>query len=77
MAWFAFGALVVGAVAALALALPVWVSALIVAAALLGVAGVLGMLARKQITRGSPPIPEQAVAGARRDLETIRESAHR
>jgi membrane protein len=48
-----------------------------VAAVLLVVAGVLGVLARRETARAIPPIPRDALAGARRDIDTIKESAHR
>jgi Flp pilus assembly protein TadB len=77
LAWFMVGALVCAAIAALALVLPVWASALIVAGALGLLAGVLGLVGKKQVTEGTPPIPEQAIAGAQRDIETIKGSVHR
>jgi Flp pilus assembly protein TadB len=70
-------ALVVTAIAALALAVPVWASALIVAAALLVIAAALGAAGRREVGRAVPPAPEQAVAGLKADVETIKENAKR
>ncbi|MHA6757683.1 phage holin family protein [Streptacidiphilus sp. PAMC 29251] len=70
-------ALVVTAIAALALAVPVWASALIVAAALLVIAAVLAVAGKREIARAVPPAPEQAVAGLKADVETIKENAKR
>lgn len=72
------GAAVVAAViAALALAMPVWVAALIVGVVLLVIAGVLGLTGRKQLAQALPPIPEKAADSARADIHEIRERAHR
>jgi uncharacterized membrane protein YqjE len=70
-------ALVAAAIAALALALPVWAGALIVAAVLGALAAVLAMTGRKQLAQAAPPAPEQAMAGVRADVAEIKESAHR
>ncbi|SDD08406.1 phage holin family protein [Actinokineospora iranica] len=77
LAWFGVGALVITVIAALALALPVWAAALIVAVALLAAAGGLGLLAKNKVQQATPPIPEQAVGSTRRDVEAVKESAHR
>ncbi|MFF3215805.1 phage holin family protein [Streptomyces sp. NPDC002886] len=67
----------VSAVAALALVLPVWVSALIVAAVLAAIAGVLALAGKKQIARAAPPVPEQTVHSVQADVAEIKERAHR
>ncbi|MGQ0479749.1 MAG: phage holin family protein [Pseudonocardia sp.] len=77
LTWFAVAALIGAGIAALALILPVWASALIAAALLLVVAGALGLVARRQAAEASPVIPEQAIAGTQRDIETIKKGVHR
>jgi uncharacterized membrane protein YqjE len=77
LAWFAVGALVCAAISGLALVLPVWASALIVTAVLLLVAGVLGLVAKKQATEAAPMVPQQAVAGVHQDLEAIKGGVRR
>ncbi|RBQ15211.1 phage holin family protein [Spongiactinospora rosea] len=64
-------------VAALALALPVWAAALIVAVVLFIVAGVLGLLGRDRVNRASPPLPSQAMRTTRQDVAEIKARAHR
>ncbi|MCW5249441.1 phage holin family protein [Streptomyces sp. SHP 1-2] len=64
-------------VAALALVLPVWASALIVTGVLFVVAGLLALTGRSQLRRAVPPKPEEALDGLRADVDTIRERAHR
>ncbi|MGH3915815.1 MAG: phage holin family protein [Pseudonocardiaceae bacterium] len=69
--------LVAAGVAALALVLAVWAAALIVGGAVLVVAGLLALMGFNQVKRAVPPAPEQAIASTKRDIETIKESAHR
>ncbi|MCM6778197.1 phage holin family protein [Nocardia sp. CDC159] len=71
------GTLVAAAVLALALALPAWAAALIVAAALFGIALVAALAGRSGMRRAAPPIPERAVADVRRDIEVVKERSHR
>jgi hypothetical protein len=67
-------ALVAGAVAGIAEALPVWASALIVGAALFAIAGALAMVGRARMKRGMPPLA-MTTGSVRRDLHEL--SAHR
>jgi hypothetical protein len=73
----AFQALVAAAIALVALALPVWLSALLVAGALAAVAALLAATARKRMREGAPPRPEQAIDSVRADLAEVKERAHR
>jgi uncharacterized membrane protein YqjE len=77
VALYGGGALVAAAVAALALVVPVWLAALIVGVVLLVLAGVLGLLGRNQLRRATPPVPEEAIAGVKRDVETVTERTQR
>ncbi len=54
-----------------------WLAALIVGAALLAVAGSAALLGRQRLRRATPPVPEQAVASVKADVEEIKERAHR
>ncbi|MFI8188144.1 phage holin family protein [Streptomyces sp. NPDC085946] len=63
--------------AALALVLPVWAAALVVAAVLFAVAGLLAVVGRGQLRRATPPAPRAAIGSLRADVEEIRERAHR
>ena len=73
VALLGLGALVTAAIAALSLGLPVWAASLIVAVILFAVAGVLGLIGKKQVDRAQPPKPEQAIEGAQRDVAEVRE----
>ncbi|QFZ18035.1 phage holin family protein [Saccharothrix syringae] len=77
LAWFGLGAVIAGLVLLLATVWPAWVSAFVVALAVLAVAGVLALAGRKQIDRGTPPVPEEAIAGVKQDIATVSERAHR
>lgn len=70
-------ALVITVIAALAVVLPVWASALIVTAALGLIAAVLALVGRKQVDRATPPAPEQTIETVKADITQIKESAHR
>jgi Putative Actinobacterial Holin-X, holin superfamily III len=77
VALFGLGCLLLAAIAALALVMPAWAAALIVGAVLLAVAGVAALAGKRQLSRATPPVPEQAVQSLKADVETIKESAHR
>ncbi|RKT53991.1 phage holin family protein [Saccharothrix australiensis] len=77
LAWFGVMALIAGLVLVLALVMPAWLAAFVVAVAVFAVAGVLALIGRKRIDRGTPPIPEQAVSGVQRDISQVKERAHR
>ncbi|MFJ8944613.1 phage holin family protein [Streptomyces sp. NPDC102395] len=70
-------ALVATAIAALAVALPVWAAGLIVTAALGVIAAVLAMRGKKQVDQAAPLTPEQTVENVKADVAEIKESAHR
>lgn len=72
LAFFGVAALVTTAIAALALVLPVWASALIVAGVLLAAAGVAALLGRKKVQDATPAKPEMAMEGVRRDLAVMK-----
>ncbi|GAA0461619.1 phage holin family protein [Streptomyces stramineus] len=70
-------ALVAAAIAALALVLPVWASALILAGVLATVAAVMAVAGKKQITKAGTPAPEQTIDSVKADVAEIKEKAHR
>jgi hypothetical protein len=76
-AGYGVAALLAAVIAALALVLPVWAAALIVAALSLAAAAGLAITGRKKATHSVPPIPEQALEGAKQDITEIKERARR
>ncbi|MFD3697930.1 phage holin family protein [Streptomyces sp. NPDC058646] len=70
-------ALVGAVIAALALLLPVWASALIIAAVLAAIAAGMAVAGKKQIAKAGTPAPEQAIDSVKADVAEIKEAAHR
>ncbi|MGY1680250.1 phage holin family protein [Geodermatophilus sp. SYSU D01176] len=76
-AFFGLAVLIATAVLALALVLPAWLAALIVAVVLFAVAGVLALVGKKDVEKSTPPVPTEAIASTREDIATVKESARR
>ncbi|MCV2491312.1 phage holin family protein [Geodermatophilus sp. YIM 151500] len=76
-AFFGLAVLVTTAVLALALVVAPWLAALVVAVVLFAIAGVLALVGKKDVQKGTPPIPEQAIAGVQADIATVRKAASR
>ncbi|MFE2492189.1 phage holin family protein [Streptomyces mirabilis] len=70
-------ALVVTVIAALSLVMDVWAAALIVTAVLAAVAALMTALGKRQISKASPPAPEQTIDSVKADVAEIREKAQR
>jgi len=64
-------------VLALALVLPGWAAALIVAVVVLAVAGVLALMGRKKLQSATPVVPEDTVGNVRADIDAVKEGLHR
>lgn len=73
LALFGFGALVTAAIAALDLAWPLWLAAVVVAAALLLGAGFAALLGRRQVRQGVPSL-EHTVDSVKHDIEEVQEA---
>ncbi|MFD9502872.1 phage holin family protein [Streptomyces sp. NPDC060035] len=69
-------ALIATCIAALALVLPVWASALIVTAVLTAVAAAAALAGKKQIAAVGSPAPEQTIDSVKADLAAIKERTH-
>jgi hypothetical protein len=77
VAAYAAACLIAAAVAALSLELAVWAAALIVGGVLLVVAAVVAMAGRSSLRKATPPVPEEAAASVKTDVQVIRERAGR
>jgi len=75
LALFGLGALTACAVAALALVLAVWLSALIVGAAYLLAGGCAALVGRRQIARATPPVPTEAMESSKEDVTWLKTQA--
>jgi uncharacterized membrane protein YqjE len=77
VAIYGVGCLLACAIIAISGVVAAWLAALIVGVALLAAAGGAALLGRKRIQEAAPPVPEQAVADIKADVEEIRERTHR
>jgi hypothetical protein len=76
-AFFGLATLITTAILALAVVLPGWLAALIVAVVLFAIAGVLALVGKKDVEKGSPPVPTQAIAGVQADIATVKQGLAR
>lgn len=58
--------------AAWTLILPVWAALLVMAGIMLLLAGILGAVGAGVLSKGTPPVPEQAIAEAKKTTEALR-----
>jgi hypothetical protein len=65
---YAVGALTACAILALSLVVSGWLAALVVAAVLGVVAGVLALVGAKSVKRGVPPVPEETIESVKEDV---------
>src|SRR6201995_912934 len=72
VALYGVGCLVACAIIAISGAVAAWLAALIVGAALLAAAGGGALLGKQRLRNATPPLPEQAVADAKADVEEIK-----
>lgn len=72
IAVFGLAGVVTAAIAALALVLPVWATALIVAVVLFAIAGIIALISKKQIDQASPT-PEMTVANVKQDIHEVQD----
>jgi hypothetical protein len=77
VALYGVGCLIACAVLAISEALAGWLAALIVGMALLAVAGVAALLGRGRLQRATPPVPTEAAANVKTDVEVIKERTRR
>jgi hypothetical protein len=77
MAFFGLAALITAAIAAIAMPLPLWAAALIVAGGLLLIAGIAALIGRGEVKRAVPPVPGETVDSVHQDLVILKERAKR
>jgi membrane protein len=69
---YGVGALTAAFIALLATAIDTWVAALIVAVVYLAIAGIAALLGKKRVQRAGPPVPEQAIATTKTDVDVTK-----
>ena len=74
---YGVGCLLACAIIAISGVVAAWLAALIVGAVLLAAAGGAALLGRRRLQKAAPPVPEQAIADVKADVEEIKERAHR
>lgn len=67
-----FGVLLTAVIFALSLSMPGWLAALLVAAGLLIIAVILGLVGWAVLKKGIPPVPTETIDGLKKDLNVIR-----
>jgi uncharacterized membrane protein YqjE len=72
VALYGVGTLLAAVILALALVIPAWLAALIVAVVLFAVAAVLGLKGKSNVSRATPAKPEEAMAGLKEDIATAK-----
>jgi MFS family permease len=72
---YALGALTAAVIAGIAEALPVWASALIVAALYGAVAGILALRGKNKVQQATPPLPEETVQSVKEDVRYTKQRA--
>ena len=72
LAFFGLAATITTVILALSLALPAWLSALIVAVVLFAVAGVVALQGKNSVQKATPAKPEQAIEGLKEDVATVK-----
>ena len=77
IALYGAACLIAAAIIGLATAVPAWLAALLIGAALLAVAAATAITGRAQLKKAAPGVPEQAVQNVKADVEEVKESAQR
>ncbi|HEX9999907.1 MAG TPA: phage holin family protein [Actinoplanes sp.] len=72
LAVYGVGALVATLIIVFDLFLPLWLAALIITASLFLIAGILGLIGKKQVTKAVPPEPKAAIASVKADVDEVK-----
>lgn len=71
---FGIGTLIATAVLALDLVLPAWLAALLVALAVLAIAGIVALVGKQHVQQATPAAPQDTIDNVKQDLETVKEA---
>ena len=75
--FYGAGAAIAGAILGLANVVSGWLAAIIVAAALILLAGIVALVGKKSIDRGNPPIPTETISRVREDVAAVKGALRR
>lgn len=76
VAFFGAATLITTIIAALALLVPLWLSALIVTVVLFIIAGIAALVGKKQVKKATPP-PSTTMDNVKADVNEVKEHGHR
>jgi uncharacterized membrane protein YqjE len=74
-ALFGLACLTACVIAAIQLVLPVWLSALIVGAFYVVVAGIVALAGRTELREAAPPVPQDALESSKEDVQWLKKQA--
>jgi Putative Actinobacterial Holin-X, holin superfamily III len=74
---YGVGCLILAAILGLAHVVDAWLAAVIVGVALFAIAGVLALTGKKEVSAANSPVPQEAIAGVKADINAVREGAKR
>ena len=77
IALYAVGCLLACAIIALSGVVAAWLAALIIGVALLAVSGVAALVGKSRLSKGTPPVPQEAIGSVQADVQEVKEKAHR
>ena len=77
VALYAVGCLLACAIIALSGVVSAWLAALIIGVALLAVAGIAALIGKSRLSKGTPPVPKEAIGSVQADVQEVKEKAHR
>jgi tetrahydromethanopterin S-methyltransferase subunit C len=66
------GVLLTSAILALGQIMPGWLAALLVAAVMLIIAVILGLVGYRVLKKGIPPLPTETISGLKKDLDVVK-----
>jgi tetrahydromethanopterin S-methyltransferase subunit C len=75
LGFYALGALIAAAILGLATAVSTWLAAVIVAAVLAAIAGLLALQGKTKVQQATPPVPEQATRNVKEDVQWAKSQA--
>ena len=73
LALYGLGFLFWAAITGIATALPLWLSALIVAVAIFLIAAILALVGKKTLSKHTPPAPTETIASIKQDVAAIKD----
>ena len=75
--FYAVGVFIAAAVLGLSTALDGWLSALIVGAVLVVIAGIVALAGKKNLSQGAPPVPTEAIESSKADVAAVKSAVQR